>query len=97
MDQDSEILKFKKIKNFTRFVNQNLKILAKNNGITDEISSYWARHSFATNLIRSGKSMEIIGEAFGHSDKKTTQNYFAGFDNETKKEISNDLMNFLEL
>ncbi|MEI2695531.1 MAG: site-specific integrase [Saprospiraceae bacterium] len=97
LDQDSEILKFKKIKNFTRFVNQNLKILAKNNGITDEISSYWARHSFATNLIRSGKSMEIIGEAFGHSDKKTTQNYFAGFDNETKKEISNDLMNFLEL
>lgn len=96
-DHDSEIIKFNKIKNFTRFVNQNLKVLAAKNGITDEISSYWARHSFATSLIRSGKSMEVVGEAFGHSDKKTTQNYFAGFDDDTKKTISNDLMDFLDL
>lgn len=96
-DQDTEIHKFNKIKNFTRFVNQNLKVLAAKNGITVGISSYWARHSFATSLIRSGKSMEVVGEAIGHSDIKTTQNYFAGFDDETKKDISNDLMNFLDL
>lgn len=89
--------KFNMIKNFTRSVNQNLKVLAANNGITEEISSYWARHSFATSMIRSGKSMEIVSEAFGHNDQKTTQKYFAGFDDQTKKDISNDLMNFLKL
>ena len=96
-DLDSEIVKFNKIKNFTRFVNQNLKVLAANNGISDEISSYWARHSFATSLIRSGKSIELVSEAIGHSNQKTTQNYFAGFDDETKRNISNDLMDFLDL
>lgn len=92
---DSEIVKFKKIKNFTRFINQNLKILAQNNGITGEISTYWARHSFATSLIRSGKSMEIVTEAFGHNDQKTTQKYFAGFDDQTKKDISGQLLEFI--
>jgi len=94
-DQDSEINKFNKIKNFTRFVNQNLKQLAKNNGITEDISSYWARHSFATSMIRSGKSIEVVSEAIGHNDQKTTQKYFAGFDDQTKKDISDQLMYFI--
>lgn len=93
-DLDSELTKFDKIKNFTRFINQNLKILAKDNGITEEISSYWARHSFATNLIRSGGSMELVGELFGHSDKKTTQNYFAGFEDNEKRNIISKIMDF---
>ncbi len=94
-DQDSELVKFNKIKNFTRFINQNLKILAKNNGITDEISSYWARHSFATNLIRSeGASHAMAGECLGHSDIRTTQNYFAGFEDEVKREIISKILDF---
>ncbi len=91
---DTEEQKFKKIKNFTRFINQNLKKLAIDNGITDEISTYWARHSFASIAIKFGKSMEFVGDAFGHGDKKTTQNYFSGFDDESKKEFSDQLMNF---
>ncbi|HRI35299.1 MAG TPA: tyrosine-type recombinase/integrase, partial [Saprospiraceae bacterium] len=91
---DAEEQKFKKIKNFTRFINQNLKKLAIDNGITDEISTYWARHSFASIAIKLGKSMEFVGDAFGHGDKKTTQNYFSGFDDESKKEFSDQLMNF---
>lgn len=93
-DMDTEMIKFNKIKNFTRFVNQNLKILAKNNGITESISSYWARHSFATIAINRGKGMEFVGDAFGHSNLKTTQNYFAGFDDETKRLFSEQLINF---
>jgi len=91
---DSEKIKFVKIKNFTRFINQNLKKLAIDNGITHEISTYWARHSFASVAIKSGKSMEFVGDAFGHGDKKTTQNYFSGFDDESKREFSDQLMNF---
>ncbi|MBK8486110.1 MAG: site-specific integrase [Saprospiraceae bacterium] len=93
-DQDTELVKFTKIKNFTRFVNQNLKILAKENGITEEISSYWARHSFATNLIRSGGSKEMVGECFGHSGIKSTDNYFAGFEDEVKREIISKILDF---
>lgn len=94
-DQDSELSKFNKIKNFTRFINQNLKILAKDNGLTDEISSYWARHSFATNLIRSeGGSPAMAGECLGHSDIRTTENYFAGFEDDVKRHIISKIMDF---
>jgi site-specific recombinase XerD len=91
---DTETVKHKKIKNFTRFINQNLKKLAVNNGLTDEISTYWARHSFATSAIRSGASMEFVMEALSHNNLKTTQNYFAGFEETDKRELMEKLMNF---
>lgn len=83
-----------KIKVFTRFINQHIKKLAKANGLPEKISTYWARHSFATNAIRKGASMEFMQESLGHKNLKTTQNYFAGFDNETRKEFAQSLMNF---
>jgi len=91
---DTDFEKYHKMQNFTRFINQHLKQLAIANGITNEISSYWARHSFATNAIRSGASMEYVSEALDHSDTKTTKGYFAGFADETKKEFSEALMKF---
>jgi site-specific recombinase XerD len=92
-DQD-ETTKFLRVKNFTRFVNQHLKKLASANGITTDISSYWARHSFATNAIRHGASMEFVSESLNHSNLRTTQGYFAGFESEAKKELMKNLMIF---
>lgn len=82
-----------KIKNFTKFINQHIKKLAEANGLPGDISTYWARHSFATNAIRSGASMEFVSEALSHSDLKTTQNYFAGFDESSQKEFIENMMN----
>ncbi|HPH99954.1 MAG TPA: site-specific integrase, partial [Chitinophagaceae bacterium] len=83
-----------KIKNFTRFINQHIKRLAEHHNIVADISTYWARHSFATNAIRKGASMEFVSEALSHSDLKTTQNYFAGFEDSSKKELMDSLMDF---
>lgn len=84
----------KRIKNFTRLVNQHVRNLAKENGLPGEISTYWARHSFATNAVRKGASMEFISEALNHSDLKVTKGYFAGFEDEAKKEFAQNLMDF---
>lgn len=92
--KDDEELRYKKIKNFTRFINQHIKKLAKNNGIDDDVSSYWARHSFATKLIREGNSIELVSKSLNHSDIKVTQGYIDGFEDETIKELSKNLMNF---
>ena len=75
-------------------MNQHLKKLAKDNNLPEEISTYWARHSFATNSIRKGASMEFISEALNHSDMNVTKNYFAGFEDKTKKEFADKLMDF---
>ena len=83
-----------KIKNFTRFVNQHLKKLCRANDLPEQISTYWARHSFATNAVRNGATMEFIQESLGHENLATTQSYFAGFDSDTKKEFADTIMNF---
>lgn len=36
--------------------------------------------------------MESAREALGHSNMKTTQLYFAGFEDEIKKEFSQDMI-----
>jgi integrase/recombinase XerD len=92
--KQTEAAKHKSIKNFTKSINQNLKKLAESNGITGDISTYWARHSFATNAIRSGASMEFVMEALSHNNMKTTKGYFAGFEDSDKKEFMQNLMNF---
>lgn len=90
--QPSEI--HRQIKVFTKFINQHIKKLAENNSLPNDISTYWARHSFATNAVRKGASMEFISEALDHSDLKVTKNYFAGFEDEAKKEFAQNLMDF---
>ncbi|WP_299187927.1 site-specific integrase [uncultured Aquimarina sp.] len=84
----------KHIKNFNRFINQHIKKIAKKNKLPEDISFYWARHSFATNAIRKGASMEFISEALNHSGLDVTKGYFAGFEDETKKEFAQNLMDF---
>jgi len=83
-----------KIQNFTRFINQNFKKYALANGISDEVSTYWARHTYTSQAIRGGASMEFVSKTLGHVSIKTTQNYFDGFADETKREIAESLMNF---
>jgi site-specific recombinase XerD len=73
-------------------VNQHILKFAKDNGIEEKLSTYWARHSFATNAIIAGASMEFVSEALQHSSINTTRGYFAGFENDKKKEISTKLM-----
>lgn len=84
----------RQLKNFIRFVNQHIKKLADLCEISSDISTYWARHSFTTNAINNGAGMEFVMEALGHSNMKTTKGYFAGFENETKKDISRKIMDF---
>ncbi len=82
------------IKNFTRFINQHIQKLAEANGLPKKISTYWSRHTFATNAIRNGASLEKISQALNHQDITTTLNYFAGFEDEAMREITDNLMYF---
>jgi site-specific recombinase XerD len=91
---DTAETQYKKIKNFTRLINDHIKRIAKRNDLPNDISTYWARHSFATNSLRKGASMEFISEALNHSDLNVTKNYFAGFEDEAKKEFANSILDF---
>jgi len=62
-------------------VNTNLKTLSTKIGLKTPLTTYVARHTFATVLKRSGVNIGIISESLGHSDLKTTQIYLDSFEN----------------
>jgi site-specific recombinase XerD len=91
---DSKLRQNNKKNQFTHFVNLHLKALAATVGVTTDISTYFARHTFATLAVQGGASLEFASEALGHSNLKTTLAYFKGFQDNAKLEILNKLMDF---
>ncbi|MDB5248342.1 MAG: recombinase XerD [Segetibacter sp.] len=85
------------IQQFTRVINDHMKVIAEALNLKGDVTTYAARHSFATILKRSGASTEFIGEALGHSNVKTTQNYLAGFEDKSKREVTKALTAFKKL
>jgi integrase len=95
VDSYGEEEKRRRIKNFTRKINQHFKKLCADNGLP-VVSTYAARHTFATLSITEQKiEVALLQEILGHSDIKTTQNYLAGFDDSVKKELADGLMNMV--
>lgn len=73
-------------------VNTELRAFAQELGITAEVTTYVARHSFATILKKSGVNIGIISQALGHQDIKTTQIYLSKFDNEQVDDAMKNLL-----
>lgn len=86
--------KMQATQNFVRFINQHIKPLAKSLGIDEGISTYWARHSFATMAMRKGVSRSLIQDSLGHQSAKTTERYLDGFNIEVKQDLANSLLDF---
>lgn len=63
--------------------NSKLKEIATLAKVDKTITSYVARHSFATILKQKGTSIERISELMGHADVQVTMTYLKEFDNET--------------
>jgi integrase len=82
------------IQQMTHLINSYMKEIARALEIDKDVTTYFARHSFATVLQRSGASISFISEALGHSSAKTTQSYLAGFEDESKKETLKALTAF---
>lgn len=72
-------------------MNKNLKKVCKAIGIPP-ITSYSARHSFASMLKWNNTSVEMISESLGHSSIATTKNYLKSFANERIKEATEILI-----
>ncbi len=83
----------RKIQDVTHRINKRLKKIGDSIGISG-LSTYTARHSFATVLKRSGANIAYISESLGHSDLKTTENYLASFEKEERIKNAKLLTNF---
>ena len=81
-----------KIQGFIKEVNDRMKIIAEEVGITKKIGTYVARHSHSTILKRQGVSTEFIQGNLGHSSVTTTENYLDDFEDDVKLEYARKLI-----
>lgn len=73
-------------------VNKALKEIGKELNIPIDLTTYVARHSFATVLKRSGVNTSLICEALGHSSERVTQIYLDSFGNDQMEDAMKKLL-----
>ena len=64
-----------------RTQNYRLKKLAGLSGIEKQVSTHWARHSWANIGKHENLSIRVISECLGHTSEKTTRIYLDSLDN----------------
>ncbi len=69
-------------KQLTKIINEYMKRISSELGLNKEVTTYFARHSFATVLKRSGAKIEMISELLGHSSVAVTDSYLDSFEME---------------
>lgn len=91
--QDDIIKRNNKTRYLTRAINKHMTNIGRKLGIGN-ISTYTARHSFATVLKRAGANIAYISESLGHQDLKTTENYLACFERDERQKNAELLTRF---
>ncbi|GAB4000901.1 site-specific integrase [Spirosoma daeguense] len=81
-----------KVQLVTRFINTYVRKVAEAVGVEKDVTTYTARHSFATVLKRSGAPLEYISESLGHNDMRTTKSYLDSFEDDMIVEHAKNLL-----
>jgi integrase/recombinase XerD len=88
----SELQKQKDKDQFVKTVNKYMKRIGEDIGYDKSLTTYAARHSFATVLKRSGAPTEFISESLGHKSLQTTEAYLDSFEDSSRKKFMESLI-----
>lgn len=86
------VQKRNRILKITKVVNKALHKIGTYLELPITLTTYVARHTYATVLKRSGVNIAIISESLGHSDLATTQIYLDSFENSQIDEAMQNLL-----
>ncbi|WP_321332224.1 site-specific integrase [uncultured Bacteroides sp.] len=79
---------YKQYQSALRSYNKRLVRLSLLLKLKTKLSSYVARHSWATAAYHAGIPVGVISESLGHSSEKITYTYLASFDNRTLRKAN---------
>jgi len=80
------------IRQFIKTTNKWLKRIGEDLKIPLELTTYVARHSYATILKKSLVPVSIISGGLGHQSEKTTQTYLDDFEDAVYDEVNKNLL-----
>lgn len=78
-----------------RLYNKRLKLLAKELGLEENLTSYVVRHSWATIAYDHGISVAYISESLGHNSEEVTYHYLESFTVDTLNDVNNFVINIV--
>ena len=84
--------KYNRVHKKITHTNRDLKLIGKKAKLDVPITTYVARHTFATVLKFSGVNTKKISEMMGHQTESTTETYFKSFENEMLDEANENLL-----
>ena len=88
----TEVQKADRLHKVLAKVNKYLKRIGEELNLPIPLTTYVARHSYATVLKRSGVATSIISESLGHSTERITQVYLDSFGNDQMDEAMKNLL-----
>ena len=77
---------------FIKTINKYMKLIGEEIGYDKPLTTYAARHSFATMLKRSRAPMELISESLRHKSLHTTEAYLDSFEDQTRRKFMETLI-----
>lgn len=86
---------YRQYQNALRRYNIHLNKLSGMLGIKVNLTSYVARHSWATAAYRRGIPVAVISESLGHASEKVTYTYLAAFDNNTLSKANQEILSLV--
>ena len=72
--------------------NRNLKRIAQLAKVSCKLTSYVARHSWASNAYEENVDLPVISKALGHTDTKTTLIYIRGINDARLEQANRDML-----
>lgn len=78
-----------------RLLNSKLRALALWRKVQGKVTSYTARHTWATAGKYCHIPIEIISEGLGHASVTTTEGYMKGFGNSRMERVNKVIMNYI--
>lgn len=82
-------------KNFGNCMRQTLRNAATRLGMTEPISAYWARHSWATLAIEIGGTMEMVSAGLGHALGVPVTNVYVAFRQKQIDELARRVIDYI--
>ena len=76
-------------------LNKILKVISKQLGLNRAITTYCARHTWATFAFRSNINPAVISQSMGHSSIKVTETYLKPFQQEIINEANRQVLQFV--
>ncbi|MDR3118691.1 MAG: site-specific integrase [Mediterranea sp.] len=86
---------YRQYTNMLRSLNYGLLQIARTLKLKEPISTYVARHTWATTAIRQNFNPSLICDAMGHSSVKVTETYFKSFRDEDINRMNRKVVAFI--